>query len=188
MAATLDRAVARIHDIQETARAPEAPLKAPGRIRGSVERPRWPMIVLRTPKGWTGPKEVDGKPVEGTFRSHQVPLAEVRTNPGHLELLDAWMRSYRPEELFDERGAALPSITELAPRGDRRMSANPNANGGILLPGLSPPDFRPYGVEVAPPGASSTQPTPVLGPFLPGLVARKDPTFHLFRPDTNTAN
>src|SRR5438552_10783922 len=108
MAATLDRAVARIHDIQEEART--------GR---SVERPRWPMIVLRTPKGWTGPKEVDGKPVEGTFRSHQVPFAEVRTNPGHLELLDAWMRSYRPEELFDERGAVVPSIAELAPRGER---------------------------------------------------------------------
>ena len=177
MAATLDRAVARIHDIQEEART--------GR---SVERPRWPMIVLRTPKGWTGPKEVDGKPVEGTFRSHQVPFAEVRTNPGHLELLDAWMRSYRPEELFDERGAALPSITELAPRGERRMSANPNANGGILLRGLSLPDFRQYGVEVAQPGACSTEPTRVLGTFLRDVTASNDRTFRVFGPDETASN
>ena len=188
MAATLDRVVARIHDIQEAARTPEAPLEAPGRIRASVERPRWPMIVLRTPKGWTGPKEVDGKPVEGTFRSHQVPLAEVRTNPGHLELLDAWMRSYRPEELFDERGAAVPSITELAPRGERRMSANPNANGGILLRGLSLPDFQQYGVEVARPGACSSEPTRVLGTFLRDVTAGNDRNFRVFGPDETASN
>jgi xylulose-5-phosphate/fructose-6-phosphate phosphoketolase len=177
MAATLDRVVGRISEIQREARA-----------GGAGERPRWPMIVLRTPKGWTGPKEVDGKPVEGTFRSHQVPLAEVRTNPGHLELLDAWMRSYRPEELFDERGAAVPSITELAPRGERRMSANPNANGGILLQGLSLPEFRTYGVEVAQPGAGSTEPTRVLGTFLRDVTASNVRTFRVFGPDETASN
>ena len=177
MAVTLDRVVGRIRDIQETART-----------GGAGERPRWPMIVLRTPKGWTGPKEVDGKPVEGTFRSHQVPLAEVRTNPGHLELLDAWMRSYRPEELFDDRGAAVPSITELAPRGERRMSANPIANGGILLRGLSLPDFRKYGVEVAHPGAGSTEATRVLGTLLRDVIACNDRTFRLFGPDETASN
>src|SRR5438309_10302146 len=169
MAATLDKVLEQIEQIQRQARQ-----------TGLAARPSWPMIVLKTPKGWTGPKEVDGKPVEGTFRSHQVPFAEVRTNPGHLELLDAWMRSYRPEELFDERGAVVPSITDLAPRGERRMSANPNANGGILLRGLSLPDFRQYGVEVTQPGAGSTEPTRVLGTFLRDVTAGNDRTFRLF--------
>jgi xylulose-5-phosphate/fructose-6-phosphate phosphoketolase len=177
MAGTLDRVMARIREIQAAARA-----------GGSVERPQWPMIVLRTPKGWTGPKEVDGKPVEGTFRSHQVPLAEVRTNPGHLALLEAWMRSYEPGELFDERGAPVSSITDLAPQGDRRMSANPHANGGLLLKGLSLPDFRQYAVEVDRPGARSTEATRVLGTFLRDVIALNDRTFRLFGPDETASN
>jgi xylulose-5-phosphate/fructose-6-phosphate phosphoketolase len=177
MAATLDRVVDRIGEIQREARA--------GRL---AERPRWPMIVLRTPKGWTGPKEVDGNPVEGTFRSHQVPFAEVRTNPGHLELLEAWMRSYRPEELFDAEGGLVPPIAELAPRGERRMSANPHANGGLLLQGLSLPDFRQYAVDVARPGAGSTEATRVLGTFLRDVIARNDRTFRVFGPDETASN
>ena len=120
---------------------------------GVTERPRWPMIVLRTPKGWTGPKEVDGKPVEGTWRSHQVPFGEVRTNAEHRGVLEAWMRSYRPEELFDEDGALLPEIAALAPKGDRRMSANPHANGGCCSATWRLPDFRDYAVDVPAPGA-----------------------------------
>jgi xylulose-5-phosphate/fructose-6-phosphate phosphoketolase len=177
MAATLDRVVDRIGEIQREARA--------GRL---AERPRWPMIVLRTPKGWTGPKEVDGNPVEGTFRSHQVPFAEVRTNPGHLELLEAWMRSYRPEELFDAEGGLVPPIAELAPRGERRMSANPHANGGLLLQGLSLPDFRQYAVDVARSGAGSTEATRVLGTFLRDVIARNDRTFRVFGPDETASN
>jgi xylulose-5-phosphate/fructose-6-phosphate phosphoketolase len=177
MAGTLDRVVARIREIQAAARA-----------GGSVERPQWPMIVLRTPKGWTGPKEVDGQLVEGTFRSHQVPLVEVRTNPGHLALLEAWMRSYEPDELFDERGAPVSSITDLAPQGDRRMSANPHANGGLLLKGLSLPDFRQYAVEVDRPGACSTEATRVLGTFLRDVIALNDRTFRLFGPDETASN
>jgi xylulose-5-phosphate/fructose-6-phosphate phosphoketolase len=177
MAATLDRVVDRIGEIQREARA--------GCL---AERPRWPMIVLRTPKGWTGPKEVDGNPVEGTFRSHQVPFAEVRTNPGHLELLEAWMRSYRPEELFDAEGGLVPPIAELAPRGERRMSANPHANGGLLLQGLSLPDFRQYAVDVARPGAGSTEATRVLGTFLRDVIARNDRTFRVFGPDETASN
>src|SRR5580765_2750294 len=116
-------------------------------IRSSSGRPRWPMIVLRTPKGWTGPKEVDGLPVEGTWRSHQVPLADVRDRPERLAQLEAWMRSYRPEELFDDAGALVPELAALPPGGERRMSANPNANGGVLLRELVLPDFREYAVE-----------------------------------------
>ena len=155
MAATLGDAVARIHEIQSEARN--------GAVR---QRPRWPMIVLRTPKGWTGPKEVDGVPVEGTWRAHQVPLAEVRTNKEHLRLLEAWMRSYRPEELFDDRGRPRPEVTAMAPQGMRRMGANPHANGGVLLRDLVLPDFRDYGVEVKEPGRTATEPTRVLGTWL----------------------
>ena len=139
MAATLDEVLDEIAEIQQRARATDA----------RPTRPRWPMIVLRTPKGWTGPKEVDGLPVEGTFRSHQVPLAEVRTNPEHLAQLEEWMRSYRPEELFDEAGALRAEITALAPEGELRMSANPHANGGLLLRELELPDFRDYAVDGA---------------------------------------
>src|SRR5207247_8358622 len=133
MAAALDEVLAEIRAIQQRARAD-----------GDTSRPRWPMIVLRTPKGWTGPAEVDGVPVEGTWRSHQVPLAAVRTDPAHLRMLEGWMRSYRPGELFDSAGRPAPQLAALAARGGHRMSANPHANGGVLLRGLTLPDFRSY--------------------------------------------
>jgi xylulose-5-phosphate/fructose-6-phosphate phosphoketolase len=144
MARTLDAVVEEIRSIQVDARA-----------RGFQGRPRWPMIVLRTPKGWTGPKEVDGLPVEGTFRSHQVPLAELSTKPEHLRMLEAWMKSYRPEELFDAEGRLMPELAEMAPVGERRMGANPHANGGLLLKELRMPDFRSYAVAVPGPGSSA---------------------------------
>ena len=143
MAATLDKVVEQIQQIQHDAR-----------IQGDTTRPRWPMIVLRSPKGWTGPKVVDGLPVEGTFRAHQVPLSvSSSTPPEHLKQLESWMRSYKPEELFDEHGRLMPELAELAPKGDRRMGANPHANGGILLRDLRMPDFRDYAVNVPSPGA-----------------------------------
>src|SRR5262249_16797699 len=135
MAETLDRIVAEIRHIQSDARQ-----------NGVTERPRWPMIVLVTPKGWTGPKEADGLPVEGTYRAHQVPLSEPTEHPEHLKILEAWMRSYRPEELFDENGRLIAALRELAPKGARRMGANPHANGGILLRDLRLPDFRDYAI------------------------------------------
>ena len=147
---TLDSVTTRIREIQHDARSRTTP----------PELPRWPMIVLRTPKGWTGPRVVDGEPVEGTWRAHQVPLAGLATNPEHLAQLEAWMRSYRPEELFDERGAVRSEITALAPDGDRRMGANPHANGGRLLRDLDLPDFREYGVDVPTPGAEPVEATP----------------------------
>ncbi|HLF77407.1 MAG TPA: phosphoketolase family protein, partial [Dehalococcoidia bacterium] len=127
------------------------------------ERPRWPMIVLRSPKGWTGPKEIDGLASEGTFRAHQVPLTDFETRPDHVKLLEGWLRSYRPEELFTENGALAPGIAAPAPKGERRMSANPHANGGVLLRDLDLPDFRQYAVEVARPGTSFSEATRVLG-------------------------
>ncbi|HEX4213388.1 MAG TPA: phosphoketolase family protein [Candidatus Dormibacteraeota bacterium] len=177
MAAALDRVLDRIDAIQRRART-----------EGRGERPRWPMIVLRTPKGWTGPKEVDGLPTEGTWRSHQVPMAEVRTNPDHLAKLDSWMRSYRPEELFDEEGALRSDLTELPPRGDRRMSANPHANGGLLLQSLSLPDFRDYAVEVPQPGTVVSEATRVLGRFLRDVTRRNPHNFRLFGPDETASN
>jgi xylulose-5-phosphate/fructose-6-phosphate phosphoketolase len=153
----------------------------------TAARPRWPMIVLRTPKGWTGPKELDGLPVEGTWRSHQVPIPDVESDE-HLRALEAWLRSYRPEELFDERGRLLPELAGLAPRGDRRMSANPHANGGALLRDLWLPDFREYAVEVAKPGASSSEATRVLGTFLRDVVARNGANFRIFGPDETASN
>ena len=151
-------------------------------------RPAWPMIVLRTPKGWTGPKEVDGKQVEGTFRSHQVPLAGTRTDAGHRAQLEEWMRSYRPEELFDTEGRLVPELRALAPEGDRRMSANPHANGGRLLRDLAMPDFRDYAVPVEQPAASTSEATTVLGEFLRDVVARNDDRFRLFGPDEVASN
>ncbi len=133
MASTLDRVVADIRRIQSGAR---------GKGAEKATRPRWPMIVLRSPKGWTGPKAIDGKPVEGTFRSHQVPMSHVRDNPAHVKVLERWMRSYRPQELFDASGRLAADIAALAPKGNRRMSANPHANGGILLRDLRLPEFR----------------------------------------------
>jgi xylulose-5-phosphate/fructose-6-phosphate phosphoketolase len=149
---------------------------------------RLPMIILRTPKGWTGPREVDGLPVEGTWRSHQVPLAKVRDNPEHLALLEEWMRSYRPEELFDERGRPVPAILETVPEGARRMSANPHANGGELLSPLRLPDFRTHAVEVKSPAGQSSEPTKVLGTLLRDVIAANPRTFRLMGPDETASN
>src|SRR5262249_51817845 len=142
MAATLDSIVA---DIQR--------VRAGARKNGVVERPRWPMIVLRSPKGWTCPKEIDGKREEGYWRSHQVPMGEMYENPEHIKILEEWMKSYRPEELFDARGTFKTELASLAPKGERRMSANPHANGGLLLKELRLPDFHAYAVKVPSPGA-----------------------------------
>jgi xylulose-5-phosphate/fructose-6-phosphate phosphoketolase len=149
---------------------------------------RRPMIVLRTPKGWTGPKEVDGQPTEGTWRSHQVPLAQTRENPEHRAQLEAWMRSYRPEELFDERGAPRDDVLAPAPEGDRRMGANPHANGGLLLQPLRLPDFRDYAVPVSEPAKTSSEATRVLGAFLRDIVTRNPETFRIFGPDETASN
>jgi xylulose-5-phosphate/fructose-6-phosphate phosphoketolase len=177
LAAALDASIEEIGRIQQAAR------------RGSPEaEPHWPMIVLRTPKGWTGPKVVDGLPVEGSFRSHQVPLAEVRTNPEHLAMLETWMRSYRPEELFDEHGTLVSELAELPPRGHRRMSANPHANGGELLRDLVMPDFRDYAVEVPTPGTTTAEATRVLGTLLRDIIRRNPDTFRLFGPDETASN
>jgi xylulose-5-phosphate/fructose-6-phosphate phosphoketolase len=154
----------------------------------SGERPRWPMIVLRTPKGWTGPEAVDGKPVENTWRSHQVPMSDVRDNKAHLALLEDWMRSYRPDELFDESGALRAELAALAPKGERRMSANPHANGGLLLRALRLPDFRDFAVTVEAPGASSSEATRVLGEFLREVIRHNPQTFRLFGPDETASN
>ena len=146
------------------------------------------MIILRTPKGWTGPSEVDGLPVEGTWRSHQVPLAEVRTNADHLRELEAWLKSYAPEELFDEEGSLVPELAALPPRGERRMSANLHANGGALLRDLRLPDFRDYAVEVAAPGTTTSEATRVLGAFLRDVVKENPENFRLFGPDETASN
>ncbi len=177
MAATLDTIVAEIHDIQKAARE-----------RGVTERPSWPMIVLRTPKGWTGPKEVDGKPVEGTWRAHQVPMAEVRNDPEHLAILEEWLKSYRPGELFDERGALVPELAALPPKSYRRMSANPHANGGLLVRDLALPDFRDYAVDVPKPGTTSSEATRVLGTLLRDVIVKNPDTFRLFGPDETESN
>jgi xylulose-5-phosphate/fructose-6-phosphate phosphoketolase len=181
LAAALDACVARIRAIQAAARS------GAGRRE---EWPRWPALVLRTPKGWTGPKEVDGVPVEGTFRAHQVPLAHVGDNPEHLRMLEAWMRSYRPEELFDETGRPVPELAALAPQGDRRMGATPHANGGRLLRALDLPDFATYAFEVAKPGAEHQESTRRLGRYLRDVFARNAEAgnFRLFCPDETSSN
>ncbi len=153
-----------------------------------TERPRWPMIVLRTPKGWTGPKEVDGQPVEGTFRSHQVPVAGFEEHPDHVGVLEEWLRSYRHEELFTEAGEPRRDIAALAPRGDRRMSANPHANGGLLLRDLMLPDFREYAVDVAKPGTIFAEATRVLGEFLRDVVRQNRENFRIMGPDETVSN
>jgi xylulose-5-phosphate/fructose-6-phosphate phosphoketolase len=177
MAATLDQVLDEIGRIQREARTSALPA-----------RPRWPMIVLRTPKGWTGPREVDGQPVEGTFRSHQVPLAQLRERPEHLRELEAWMRSYRPEELFDEQGTLVPELTGLPPTGQRRMSANPHANGGLLLRDLRLPNFPDYAVEVRRPATTFSEATRVLGGFLRDVLRRNPDRFRVFGPDETTSN
>jgi xylulose-5-phosphate/fructose-6-phosphate phosphoketolase len=178
MAAALDDAIGKIHRIQKAARR-----------EGRAERPRWPMIVLRTPKGWTGPKEVDGKKTEGSWRSHQVPMGDM-AKPGHVKILENWLKSYRPEELFDAGGALVPELAELPPKGTRRMSANPHANGGLLLRDLRMPDFRDYAVEVPKPGAKDAEATRVMGAFLRDVMKRNldAKNFRLFSPDENNSN
>ncbi len=155
---------------------------------GSTERPRWPMIVLRTPKGWTGPREVDGVRVEGTFRAHQVPLAGLADNPDHLRLLEEWLAGYRPGELFDGQGRLRPEVAALAPAGARRMSANPHANGGLLTRDLDLPDFRDYAVDVPRPGGTESEPTRVMGTWLRDVVARNPETFRIMGPDETVSN
>ena len=176
MAVTLDEIVARLRQIQRTARAGGAPA-----------RPSWPMIVLRTPKGWTGPRVVDGIAIEGTFRAHQVPMGEM-DRPEHVRLLEEWMRSYRPEELFDPRGRPRDELLELAPKGPRRMSANPNANGGLLLRELEMPDFRRYAVSVTRRGATRAEATRVQGELIRDVIARNPTNFRVFSPDETTSN
>ncbi len=177
MAATMDRCLAEIRAIQGQARE-----------SGRATRAHWPMIVLRTPKGWTGPKQVDGKRVEGFWRAHQVPLSGIRDNPQHLQMLEDWLKSYRPEELFDESGKLLPELRAMAPVGERRMSANPHANGGLLRKALRMPDFRDYAVEVPEPARQEIANTPPLGEFLRDIMRRNMDNFRVFGPDENTSN
>jgi len=177
MAAVMEECILEIRNIQSSARA-----------GGTLARPKWPMIVLRSPKGWTGPKEVDGHKVEGYWRAHQVPLAGVRDNPAHLKQLENWLRSYKPEELFDADGRLIAELRELAPKGARRMSANPHANGGLLRKALRLPDFRDYGVKVEKPGQSEVENTKPLGVFLGDVVKLNPKNFRVFGPDENTSN
>jgi xylulose-5-phosphate/fructose-6-phosphate phosphoketolase len=179
MAAALDAAVEEIRQIQNHARSANDPA-----------RPRWPMIVLRSPKGWTGPKMIDGLPVEGTFRAHQVPLSDPAVHPEHLKQLEEWMKSYHPEELFDAQGRLVPELAELPPKGQRRMSANPHANGGMLLHDLRMPDFREYAADVPAPGAPGIGDTHVLGPFLRDVIKlnAEERNFRIFGPDETISN
>ncbi len=179
MASVLDTVIEGIHRIQHTARTD-----------GQSTRPRWPMIVLRSPKGWTGPKKVDGQQIEGTFRAHQVPLLVDEHHPGHIELLDGWMRSYKPDELFDQTGRLLPDLAALAPQGQRRMGANPHTNGAVLRHELRIPDFRAHAVAVASPGAVMSQDTRVLGTFLRDIITLNDEAhnFRIFGPDETLSN
>ncbi len=179
MASTLDTAIEQIRDIQRGAR-----------LGGQTERPRWPMIVLNSPKGWTGPKFVDGRAVEGTFRAHQVPLSDPISHPEHLKQLEEWLRSYRPEELFDQQGRLIPELRELVPGGERRMGANKHANGGLLIRDLRMPDFRDYAVAVAAPGQKGIGDTHVLGQFLRDVIRLNEETrnFRIFGPDETISN
>ena len=177
LAETLDSVLDAIEEIQRGAREGSAPPEV-----------RWPMIVLRTPKGWTGPEEIDGKQIEGTWRSHQVPIPTVRESPDHLQALEAWLRSYRPEELFDDNGALVEELAALPPRGARRMSASPHANGGELLRALDLPDFREYGISFEGPAVHTSEATRVLGGFLRDVIARNPDNFRLFGPDETASN
>ncbi|HET6270482.1 MAG TPA: phosphoketolase family protein, partial [Arthrobacter sp.] len=182
-AAALDECLTEIRAIQAERRA--RPPAGPG---SAVAAPRWPMLVLRSPKGWTGPKVVDGLPVEGTWRSHQVPLSEVRTNPEHLAQLEQWLESYRPEELFDERGRLLPEIAEAAPAGEMRMSATPHANGGLLLRTLKLAEYAQHAVDVPEPGVERISPMVTLGSWLRDVIALNPSNFRLFGPDETASN
>ena len=179
MAKTLDTVIAEIKAIQRDART-----------NGFQKRPQWPMIVLRTPKGWTGPKEVDGKKTEGYWRSHQVPLSNMAANPDHVKMLEEWMKSYRPEALFDENGKLIPELAQLAPQGTRRMGDNPHANGGVLLKALKMPDFQDYAVEVEKPGTVSAEATRVMGRFVRDIMKRNadSKNFRLVGPDETVSN
>ena len=179
MAATLDKVLARIASIQKRAR-----------VEGETTRPRWPMIVLRSPKGWTGPKSVDGLATEGSWRSHQVPLAELASKPDHLRLLEEWLKSYKPEELFDANGGLLPELRALAPKGARRMGSNPNANGGLLLKDLRLPDFRDYAVPITKPGSAFAEATRVMGTLLRDVMKLNADhrNFRLVSPDELASN
>ena len=177
MAATLDRCLDEIAEVQRQART-----------SGVARRPRWPMIVLRTPKGWTGPKEIDGHRVEGFWRAHQVPITKVAENPSHLAALETWLRSYRPEELFEDGGRLVPELAELPPKGSRRMSANPHANGGVLRKPLVMPEFRDYAVQVERPGQSRVGNTFVLGQFLRDVMKNNMTSFRVFGPDETASN
>jgi len=179
MAATLDAMVDEIHAIQKRART-----------EGRTERPRWPLLILRTPKGWTGPKTVDGKPVEGTWRAHQVPVAEVREQPEHLKILEDWMKSYRAGELFDQDGKLKPELASLAPKGQQRMGMNPHANGGLLLEPLRLPQFRNYAVDVKKPGSPETEATRILGDYLRDVMKMnlEKRNFRVFGPDETASN
>ncbi|MGZ4955731.1 MAG: phosphoketolase family protein [Methylobacter sp.] len=176
MAATLDTVIVEILRIQTDARA-----------NGFKTRPCWPMIILRSPKGWTGPKLVDDKPSEGTFRSHQVPMDDM-THPGHVKILEQWLQSYHPEELFDKTGKLVAELAELAPTGERRMSANPHANGGLLLHELDLPDFRDYAVKVQKPGAAEAEATRVQGEFIRDVIKLNPENFRIFSPDEAASN
>jgi xylulose-5-phosphate/fructose-6-phosphate phosphoketolase len=177
MAAVVETCIQQIRSIQHEARTTNKP-----------SRPRWPMIILRSPKGWTGPKEVDGHKVEDFWRAHQIPVLNVKTNPGHLQMVEQWMRSYRPEELFDDRGSLVAELRGLPPTGDRRMSANPHANGGRIRKPLDLPDFRDYAIAVDRPGKTSASPTETLGKFLRDVMRRNMSNFRVFSPDENASN
>ncbi|MFO7690955.1 MAG: phosphoketolase family protein, partial [Cryobacterium sp.] len=179
MATVLDLVLNQISEIKTAAAADEA---------DELPRPRWPMIILRTPKGWTCPPVIDGQQVEGTWRSHQVPLGNARDTPAHTALLEQWMRSYRPEELFTEAGAPVAAISALAPVGIQRMSANPVANGGLLRENLVLPDFRDYAVDVPVPGATVNEATRVLGGYLAEVIRLNPHTFRIFGPDETASN
>ena len=177
MAGTFDKVIGKIQAIQNNARTNKV-----------SQRPFWPMIILRSPKGWTGPKAVDGKQVEGTYRAHQVPISEVPGNPQHIQLLEEWMKSYRPQELFDDQGKLLPDLAELAPEGDHRMGANPYSNGGLLLKDLVMPNFASYAVDVPKPGITTAEATRVMGKFLRDVMKMNQGNFRVMGPDETASN
>jgi xylulose-5-phosphate/fructose-6-phosphate phosphoketolase len=177
MAATMEECICRIRSIQENART-----------CANSDRPRWPMIILRSPKGWTGPKEINGHKIEGSWRAHQVPVLDPQSNPEHLRVVEEWMRGYHPEQLFDAKGSLRPELRALAPLGQRRMSANPHANGGKLRKPLELPDFREYATGAPPPGSAESSPTEVLGRFLRDVMRRNMSTFRVMSPDENASN